>query len=48
MTSRIYGSLVPTANIAIAAQKNSSRNVSIGWWLIPSVMFYLLAIALFR
>jgi hypothetical protein len=48
MTSNIYGSLVPTANLAIAAQKNNSLKISIGWWLVPSVMVYLLAIALFR
>jgi hypothetical protein len=42
MTSGFYGVLIPATNSAV--QKSSSSQVSIGWWLVPSVMTYLLAI----
>jgi hypothetical protein len=45
MTSRFYGSLVPNVS---TVQTSSSLKVSIAWWLVPSVMFYLLAIIIFR
>jgi hypothetical protein len=48
MTNRLYGSLVSSANSTTASQKGSSYRVSIGWWLIPSLIFYLLTIAIFR
>jgi hypothetical protein len=46
LTNHLYGSLVSTVNST--PHKSSSLKVSIGWWLIPSVICYLLAIVIFR
>ncbi len=48
MVNRLYGSLVSTTTASVASQKSRSLKMSIGWWLIPSVIFYLLAIVIFR
>jgi hypothetical protein len=44
MTGHFYGSLVSTAIDATAVEESGSLNISIAWWLVPSVAFYLIAI----